>query len=310
MARKLRVQYPGALYHVMNRGHRRQRIFKDDHDRACFLKTLGEACGKTGWQVHAFCLTPNYFHLVVETPRPNLVLAMKWLLATYTGRFNRRHKCFGHLFTGRYKALIVDDSGVGWLKTVCDYVHLDPVRARLLEPGQKLGRYRWSSHREYLKPRPKRPPWLRVDRLLGAYGISSDSKTGRRHFAAAMEARRHEAKDQEFKRVRRGWYLGDKAFRKKLLARMKQRRGPNYFGEEPFESDQKQASRMLAAELKRRGWTTQDLRRRRKGDRQKVAMAARLRSETTMTLRWIAERLAMGSWTHVSNLLGARGRRK
>ena len=119
MARKVRIQYPGAIYHVMNRGDRREAIFADDDDRRRFLETLGEACQKTAWQVHAFCLLTNHFHLVIETPQANLVPGMKWLLGTYTGRFNRRHKEFGHLFSGRYKALIVDGSGDGYLKTVC-----------------------------------------------------------------------------------------------------------------------------------------------------------------------------------------------
>ena len=106
MARKLRVEYPGAIYHVMNRGDRREPIFQDDADRRRFLETLGEACGKTEWQIHAYCLMGNHFHLVVETPKANLVAGMKWLLGVYTSRFNRRHKLFGHLFSGRYKALI------------------------------------------------------------------------------------------------------------------------------------------------------------------------------------------------------------
>jgi putative transposase len=84
MARKLRVQYPGAIYHVVNRGDRREPIFKNDQDRRRFLETLGEACGKTGWQVHAYCLMPNHFHLVVETPLANLVAGMKWFLGTYS----------------------------------------------------------------------------------------------------------------------------------------------------------------------------------------------------------------------------------
>ena len=115
VARKLRVQYPGAIYHVMNRGDRREPIFRDDGDRILFLNTLEEACRKTGWQVHSWCLMPNHFHLVVETPGSNLVAGMKWLLATYTSRFNRRHKQCGHLFSGRYKALMVDGSGTGYL---------------------------------------------------------------------------------------------------------------------------------------------------------------------------------------------------
>jgi REP element-mobilizing transposase RayT len=132
MARKLRVEYEGAIYHVMNRGDRRETIFKDDPDRMLFLETLGQTCLKTDWQMHAWCLMGNHFHLVVETPKANLVAGMKWFLGTYTGRFNRRHKLFGHLFSGRYKALIVDGSGTGYLRTVCDYVHLNPARAKLL----------------------------------------------------------------------------------------------------------------------------------------------------------------------------------
>jgi len=133
MARKLRVQYEGAIYHVMNRGDRREDIFHDDDDRRLFLKTLGETCEKTAWQIHAYCLMRNHFHLVIETPRANLVAGMKWFLGTYTARFNRRHKYFGHLFSGRYKSLIVDGSGNGYLRTVCDYVHLNPARANLLK---------------------------------------------------------------------------------------------------------------------------------------------------------------------------------
>ena len=96
---------------VMNRGDRREPSFNDDKDRQGFLTALAEACGKTGWQIHAFCLLSNHFHLVVETPQPNLVAGMKWLLGTYTGRFNRRHREFGHLFSGRYKALQQTNGG-------------------------------------------------------------------------------------------------------------------------------------------------------------------------------------------------------
>jgi len=114
VASKLRVEYPGAIYHVMNRGDRREPIFKDDEDREKFLTILAETCGKTGWQVHAYCLMPNHFHLVVETPQANLVAGMKYFLGVYTIRFNRRHKLYGHLFSGRYQSLIVDGSGNGY----------------------------------------------------------------------------------------------------------------------------------------------------------------------------------------------------
>lgn len=290
----------------MNRGDHREPIFKDDYDRHEFIKTLGETCGKTGWQVHAYCLMPNHFHLVLATPRANLVAGMKWLLGTYTGRFNRRHKLFGHLFSGRYKSVIVDGSGNGYLKTVCDYVHLNPVRAKLINDRQPLSAYLWSSYRAYMWPERKRPKWLRVDRLLGEHGVPLDSKAGRREFALRMEMRRASEQTGEFKAVRRGWCLGDKVFRGELLAQVQERRGPNHYGEERHESDEARAERIVAEELKRRRWDEQQMFRRRKGDRGKVEIAARLRQETTMTFKWIAGRLAMGSWSNVSNLLAGR----
>src|SRR6266545_2191078 len=166
MPRKLRVEYELAIYHLMNRGDRREAVFLDEPDRQLFLETLAEACQKTGWQVHAFCLMNNHFHLIVETPRANLVAGMRWFLGTYTARFNRRHKMFGHLFSGRYKSLLVDGSGTGYLKSVCDYVHLHPARAKLVPAEQPLRSFVWSSWPAYLAAPSKRPAWLRVGRLL------------------------------------------------------------------------------------------------------------------------------------------------
>ena len=304
MARKLRVQYPGALYHVMNRGDRREVIFRDDKDRREFMSTLGEACEKTGWQIHAWCLMPNHFHLVVETPKGNLVAGMKWLLGTYTGRFNRRHKLFGHLFSGRYKALLVDGRGSGYLKTVCDYVHLNPARARLLRPEQKLASFAWSSLRCYLQPPRKQPAWLRVGRLLGEHSIPRASKAGRREFGRRMELRRRMADPPgQFKAVERGWCLGDKAFRQELLAQMKEQMGEHHYGEERAATEQARAEEMVREGLKRLGWKEADLAARRKGDPGKVKLAVRLRRETTASVKWIAERLRMGSWTYLNHLL-------
>ena len=145
MPRQLRVEFPGAVYHVMSRGDRRENIFLDDVDRQDFLKTLAEAAQKSGWQIHAYCLMSNHFHAVLETPDANLVAGMRWLLSAYTIRLNHRHNLFGHVFSGRYKALLVDSHGGGYLKTVCDYVHLNPVRAKLLGPEDRLLSYPWSS---------------------------------------------------------------------------------------------------------------------------------------------------------------------
>ena len=118
----------------------------------------------------------NHFHLVIETPRPNLVSGMKWLLGTYTMRFNRRHRLCGHLFAGRYKSLLIDESAPGYLRTVCDYVHLNPVRAGLIPPDEPLERYFWSSYPAYLQPPASRPPWLRCDRLLGEHGLQEETR--------------------------------------------------------------------------------------------------------------------------------------
>jgi len=115
-------------------------------------------------------LMENHFHLVLETPQANLVAGMKWLLGTYTNRFNRRHKEFGHVFSGRYKSLVVDGSGSGYLKTVCDYVHLNPVRAKLVGAGQPLQEFIWSSYPLYLAPASRRAPWLEFEKLTRPAG--------------------------------------------------------------------------------------------------------------------------------------------
>jgi len=306
MARKLRVEYPGAIYHVMNRGDRREPIFKDEADRERFVETLGEACAKTGWQVHAYVLMPNHFHLVVETPQPNLVVGMKWLLGTYTSRFNRRHKLFGHLFSGRYKSLIVDGSGTGYLKSVGDYVHLNPARAKLVAAEQPLKSFVWSSWPAYLAAPSKRPAWLRVDRLLGDYGIPKDSPAGRQQLEGALEERRGAEEGGEFKTIRRGWCLGEETFRQELLAQMSERLGAEHYGAERAETEEAKAERIIAAELKRRKWKGTELQTRSKGDAQKVALAARLRAETPMTVAWIAARLGMGTRGYLNHLLYRR----
>jgi len=103
----------------MNRGDLCEAIFRDDTDRETFLRTLGEACAQTGWQVHAWCLMGNHCHLVLETPQPNLAAGMRWPLGTFTGRFNRRHGLSGHLFGGRYKAQHLDERSAVHLVTAC-----------------------------------------------------------------------------------------------------------------------------------------------------------------------------------------------
>lgn len=111
MPRSIRIEHPGAFYHVMARGNRREEIYRDEEDRRFFLKALGEACGMTGWRVHAWVLMSNHYHLLIETPEANLVSGMQWLQNTYTRRFNLRHHLWGRLFGDRYKAVLVEGTG-------------------------------------------------------------------------------------------------------------------------------------------------------------------------------------------------------
>jgi REP element-mobilizing transposase RayT len=278
------MEYPGAIYHVMNRGDRREAIFLADQDRELFVAALAEACAKADWQVHAYCLMGNNFHLVVETPKENLVAGMKWFLGTYTARFNRRHKLFGHLFSGRYKSLVVDAASPGYLRTVCAYVHLNPVRAKLLRPEEPLRAYRWSSYPAYLERPGRRAPWLR-------------------EFERVMEERRAQDQPEEYGRIRRGWCWGEEAFRQELLARVEERRGASHYGAELQESATEKAERLVREELKELDWAEVELATHQKGDRAKLKLAVKLRIETTMTLKWIAARLQMGTGASLSNLL-------
>jgi putative transposase len=304
MPRQIRVEYPGAIYHVMSRANAKGDIFKNDVDRQDFLKTLAEACEKTAFEVHAYCLMRNHFHLVLETPNANLVAGMQWFLSTYTIRFNHRHKLFGHVLSGMYKSLIVDGSGNGYLRTVCDYVHLNPVRAKLLQAEQRLLEYPWSSFALYLAAPRQRPQWLRVDRLLGEHGIREDSAAGRRLFERRMEARRVEPDlAAQWKPVERGWCLGGAEFKAKLLEQMEGKLGEHHSGQMRRESAEARAERIVVAELKRLKWSQGELGKRRKSDPAKLELAVRLRRETTLTIRQIAQRLHMGSWKSLNNQL-------
>lgn len=295
MARKLRIEFPGAIYHIMNRGDRREEIFRDDVDRLRFLDTLGEACVKTDWQIHSYALIPNHFHLVLETPKANLVKGMKWLLGTYTGRFNRRHRLTGHVFAGRYKSPLVQSTDGRYFRTVCEYVLLNPARANLLTPDQRLKEYRWTSLPEMLKPPRQRRRWLRVDRIFGEMGIPKDSIAGRRRFEQLLEARRLEDQAEAFEQIRHGWLFGDEAFCQEMLEQAVGRLGKNHFGPERTETEIMKAERIIGEELGKLGWAESDLLDWRKGDPRKVTMAARLRRESTVTIAWVAKRLGMGT---------------
>jgi REP element-mobilizing transposase RayT len=142
MARPLRIQFEGALYHVTSRGNAGSPIFLSDDDRLLFLKVLEEAIGRFGWICHAYCLMPNHYHLLVETPQANLSRGMRHLNGVYTQSFNRAHECHGHLFQGRFKAILIERDS--HLLEVARYIVLNPVRAHLVGHPRN---WKWSSYR-------------------------------------------------------------------------------------------------------------------------------------------------------------------
>jgi REP element-mobilizing transposase RayT len=196
MPRKLRIEYSGAMYHVMSRGDRRERIFLDDVDRQDFIKTLAEACQKTNWQVHAYCLMPNHYHLVLETPEPNLVAGMAWLQSTYTIRLNHRHQLFGHVLSGRYKSQLVEGSGNGYLRTACDYVHLGELHRASAEAkaerimAEELQRQRWQEADLLIRPKNDAVKLEIAARLRRETTLSTKAIAARVHLGSSKAANR------------------------------------------------------------------------------------------------------------------------
>ena len=228
MARQIRIEYEGATYHVMARGNHAQAIYGDDQDRKLWLEALGEVCEKTGWRVHAYVMMGNHYHLLIETPEANLVAGMKWFQGAYTQRYNSRHRVCGHLFQGRYKALVVDGEAGEYFGVVSTYIHLNPARAKLIRIGEeRLARYRWSSYPSYVKAGGRRPTWLETRRVLGNLGFKAGEADGYESYVEGrvlelgMKSGR-KALNEEWKMIRRGWYMGGDGFRGRLLKRVKE----------------------------------------------------------------------------------------
>lgn len=164
MVRPLRIEIENGYYHVMARGNRREAIYRSDSDRNYFLELLGGVSERRGWNVLAYCLMTNHYHLLVHTPEPNLSNGMRDLNGVYSQQFNRRHRRVGHVLQGRYTAHLVDRDS--YLKEVARYVVLNPVRARMADGPR---RYRWSSYRDTIGVREP-PDWLAIDQILSAFG--------------------------------------------------------------------------------------------------------------------------------------------
>jgi len=327
MPRQVRIQFPGAFYHVMCRGDRREPIFEDDDDRHTFLKTLGEAAGRTGWRVHAYVLMGNHYHLLLETPEANLVAGMTWFQTTYTVRFNARHRRSGHLFGGRYKAVLVDgeaDRGGGdYLGTLLDYIHLNPIRARIVEIAPNdfpdLTAHPWSSLPLYAGRPSLRPGFLATGAAFNLLGLK-DTPRGRRAFVERLAQRALEEKRDEcgFAQIegqslqstlRRGWCYGTDAFKEAMLrlaekdlrAKSGAARGnKNYRGQEIRDHSTRNAEQVLAAGLRAFRLTAEDLKSLPKAAPQKAVIAREIHARTSVPLAWIAERLHMGSTSNVS----------
>jgi putative transposase len=171
----LRIEYAGAFYHVLNRGQRREPIVQDGQDGERFVSDLSKLAQPYGVRIHGYCLMTNHYHLILETPHANLSQAVQWLNAAYAPYYNRRHPLCGHLFQGRFKAILLDSGP--YLEVVSRYIHLNPVRAGLVAEAR---RYPWSSCR-YFVGAEKAPDWLQTQQILG--GFARTVKAAQRRYA-------------------------------------------------------------------------------------------------------------------------------
>jgi len=209
LARQLRVEFPGAFYHVFSRGNQKHAIFQSDEDRYYFLKALGDAFKRFGITFHAYCLMPNHYHLLAETVYGMLSKAMHLINTTYTVYFNKKTDRCGHLFQGRYKSILVEAES--YATELSRYIHLNPVRARLTDhPGD----YPWSSYSEYVGIREPYP-WLKTSMILGACGVPTGDPR-KRYEGFVLEAIGHESPKEILEAVRTG-ILG----RPEFVARIK-----------------------------------------------------------------------------------------
>ena len=210
MARPLRIEFAGALYHVTSRGDRQEAIFTTDEDRRRFLGIVGNVCGRFNWAVHAYCLMDNHYHLLVETPEGNLAKGMRQLNGVYTQSFNRTHARVGHVFQGRYKAILVQKES--YLLELARYVVLNPVRARLVRSAKD---WPWSSYRA-TAGQAEGSDWLQTEWILSAFSRrKGPAIEGYRAFVA-------EGKNQPspWEQLRNQVYLGSDAFVEQMQARL------------------------------------------------------------------------------------------
>ena len=201
MSRSWRIEYEGALYHLLSRGNDGKNIFEDDRDRKVFLKTVGEMSERFEMNIYAYVLMGNHYHLMVKTERANIKKAMHWFGTTYTQRFNTRHSRKGHLFQGRYKSIIVQNDA--YLLQLSCYIHRNPLRAGIVK---RLADYHWSSYLAYAYGR-KAPQWLQKELILSQFD-SEDPYKGYREKVQRYAGE----KERLWEDLRHGLFLGSKRF--------------------------------------------------------------------------------------------------
>ncbi len=215
MSRQLRLQFPGAVYHVTSRGNAQQDIFADDADRARFLDLLGREIEQQRWRCHAYCLMDNHYHLLVETPEANLSRGMGRLNMAYAQGFNRRHQRVGHLFQGRFHAIVVEKDS--HLLELCRYVVLNPVRAGIAAVPEV---WPWSSYRATASGRatgPECPDWLSAEWTLQRFG--GDDADGRRAYRRFVREGIEAA--SPWHDLRAGAFLGGEKFLHNMTERLR-----------------------------------------------------------------------------------------
>jgi putative transposase len=296
MPRSLRIERPNAVYHIINRGNYRQDLFINEGAHLAFETCLFEACEKCGWVLEGFCVMTNHFHLVVRTPRGNLIYGMKWLQSTFANRYHRHRKIHGKLFQGRYKSLIVEeDSHLGAL---LHYVNLNPVRAGIVK-ADALKTYRWSSF-WYLHNKKQRPPCLDISGALEAANGLRDTPTGIRKYGEYLQWLATDdttQKEMAFEKMCRGWALGSKEFKKSILDDELSEKPllQNHFeGRDLIEVNELLWQRLLDQCLSALEKTPEDIKADPKSADWKVAIATVLKKQTSAQNAWISQRLSMG----------------
>lgn len=208
MSRPVRIEFPNALYHITSRGNAREAIYLDDQDREQWLEIFGEVAQRFNWVCYAYCLMGNHYHVLVETPEANLAMGMRHLNGVYTQRFNKRHKRVGHVYQGRYKAILVDKDN--YLMELARYIVLNPVRAEMVRDAEK---WPWSSYRAMVgSDNPQ--SWLAVDWLLSQF--AKRLKTARARYETFVK----EGKGQPspWGQLKNQVFLGDNAFVSRMQA--------------------------------------------------------------------------------------------